>query len=399
MVSMESRRSWVVAFAALAVTTVGFGAPMTAVVALKPIAASLDVPRSIPALALSAAYMGSAIGGLLMGWVADRFGARRIGAFGLAMIVAGLLVSAQGSVAALLLGHGVLIGLLGIACLFAPLVTLVSRWFDRRRGTAVALVASGQYVAGVLWPSLLQWATERLGWQAAMDLYALLVVAVLPLCLLLRAAPAQMEPLRGDGRDGGAVLGLPPNVVQGLLAVAIFLCCIPMAMPQGHLVAFCTDIGLSAGQGAATMSLMLGIAFVSRQFWGWLSDRMGGLVALLAGSAVQAAAMAGFLLTRDEAGLLLAAMMFGVGFSGLVPAYIVTVRELFPNREAGWRVPIMLLAGQASMALGGWLAGAIYDGAGAYSAAFAVGVLFNLLNLVVLAGLLMRWRWAGLAPA
>jgi MFS family permease len=157
-----------------------------------------------------------------------------------------------------------------------------------------------------------------------------------------------------------------------------------MAMPQGHLVAFCTDVGLTPGTGAAMMSSMLGVAFVGRQFWGWLADRIGGLPTLLCGSATQAAALVGFLLTQDEAGLFAVSAVFGMGLSGMVPAYILAVRELFPDREASWRVPVVLLAGQGGMAVGGWMAGAIYDAAGAYAPAFAVGVVFNLLNLVVL---------------
>jgi MFS family permease len=376
--------------AALAVLTVAFGAPMVAVVALKPIAVSLDAPRSVPALAGSAAALGSALGGIGMGWVSERFGARRIAAFGLVMIAAGLVVSAQGGVAALLLGHGLLIGLLGLACLFAPLVTLVSRWFDRRRGTALALVASGPYLAGVLWPTLMEWGIERLGWQRTMEVYGLCaVLAMLPACLLLRAAPAPVVDVRAV-RSGALVLGLRPNVAQAAIAAAIFLCCIPMAMPQGHLVAFCSDLGLSPGRGAAMMSVMLGVAFVTRQFWGWLGDRIGGLPTVLVGSSIQAASIVGFLGTQDEAGLFAVSAAFGLGFSGLVPAYVLSIRDLFPNREAGWRVPILLLAGQSGMAAGSWLAGALYDWSGTYAAAFVTGAVFNLANLVLLGVLLGR---------
>ena len=406
MESIESRMSWVVVGAALAVLTVAFGAPMVAVVGLKPIAAGLEAPRSVPALAGSAAYMGSGLGGILMGWVADRFGVRRTAAFGLVMIGVGLQVSASGGAAALLLGHGVLVGFLGLGCLFAPLVTLVSRWFDRRRGTALALVASGQYTSGVLWPGLLTWGVEEWGWQRTMMAYGVMVVAaMLPVCLLLRRAPAQSAASLAQGPQAGApVLGWPGWVVQVGIAAAIFLCCIPMAMPQGHLVAFCSDLGFPAARGAGMMSVMLGVAFVGRQFWGWLADRIGGLPTVLAGSTVQAAGLLGFLLTQDEAGLFAASAVFGMGLSGMVPAYVLAVRALFPDREAAWRVPIVLLAGQGGMAVGSWMAGAIYDAAGFYAPAFGVGLAFNLVNLVVVGVLAGRrparpGRVAGLVGA
>lgn len=390
--TIECRTSWVVVAASLTILTIAFGAPMVAVVALKSIAAGLDLPRSVPALAGSAAYMGSGLGGILMGWVADRVGARRTAAFGLVMIALGLQVSASGSAAALLLGHGVLVGFLGLGCLFAPLVTLVSRWFDRRRGTALALVASGQYTAGVLWPALLTWSIARFGWQTTMMAYGILAVAcTLPLCLLLRQPPAQSAAAIARGPQAGArVLGWPGWVVQAGIAAAIFLCCIPMAMPQGHLVALCSDLGFAPAQGAVMLSVMLGVAFAGRQFWGWLADRIGGLPTVIAGSAMQAAGILGFMLTQDEAGLFLASAVFGVGFSGLVPAYILALRDLFPDREAAWRVPVVLLAGQGGMAVGSWMAGAIYDAAGFYAPAFGLGLAFNLLNLVLVGVLAAR---------
>ena len=257
------------------------------------------------------------------------------------------------------MGQGVLVGFLGLGCLFAPLVTLVSRWFDRRRGTALALVASGQYTSGILWPGLLTWGIEHWGWRQTMMAYGVVVVvAMLPVCLLLRPAPVQSAAAIALGPQAGVpVLGLPGWVVQWGIAAAIFLCCVPMAMPQGHVVALCSDLGFTAGQGAGMLSLMLGVAFVGRQFWGWLADRIGGLPTVVAGSTMQAAGLLGFLLTQDEAGLFAASAVFGMGLSGMVPAYVLAVRALFPDREAAWRVPVVLLAGQGGMAVGSWMAG------------------------------------------
>jgi MFS family permease len=195
--------------------------------------------------------------------------------------------------------------------------------------------------------------------------------------------------LPGAARSGW-VLGLRPRVVQGFLCLAGFLCCVPMAMPQGHLVAFCSDLGIPAAHGATMLSLLLGCAFLSRQFWGLVTDRIGGLRTVLAGSLWQVVAMIGFLLTQDEAGLFAVAAIFGLGFGGIIPAYVVAIRELFPAAEAAWRVPTLLMFSGSGMAAGGWLAGLIYDYAGFYAAAFAVGIVFNLAHLVVIAPLVWR---------
>ena len=177
---------------------------------------------------------------------------------------------------------------------------------------------------------------------------------------------------------------------MALLAAAAFMCCVPMAMPQGHLVALCTDLGIAPSHGAAMLSVLLTCAFFSRLFWGRVADRIGGLRTVLAGSVCQIVAMVGFLLTHSEAGLFAVATFFGLGFSGMVPAYVLAVRELFPAAEAAWRVPTLLLFSGSGMAAGGWLAGLLYDRFGFYGAAFAVGLAFNLANLCVIGALVLR---------
>ena len=277
--SIETRASWVVAWTALAVYTVSFGAPVITVVALKPIAAELGDARSVPALACSLAWFGAALGGIPMGRMAERFGIRRVVMFGALMVAAGLAISTSGGPAALYIGHGLFIGLLGNACINAPLYVYVARWFDRRRGSAVALISSGQYLAGTVWPVFFTRGIEALGWRGMMLGYAVFVVAViLPAALaIFRPPPDAGAPAAATGpARGGAVLGLRPNLVMSLLCFAGLMCCVPMAMPQGHLVAFCTDLGITPAHGAAMLSLLLGCAFVSRQFWGLVTDRIGG---------------------------------------------------------------------------------------------------------------------------
>jgi MFS family permease len=277
-------------------------------------------------------------------------------------------------------------------------MTYVSLWFDRRRGAALALVSSGQYVAGALWPALFERAVvAAFGWQRTMLGFGMLVAAVaVPLAALALRPPPLPPPTSAGiaiGSPAGAlVLRLPPDLALALLALASFLCCIPMAMPAAHLVAFCGDLGIAASRGALMLSLLLATAFVARQFWGWISDRIGGLNTLLAGSVAQTLGMAGFLLTQDEAGLFFVAAAYGLGFSGLVPAYVLTVRELFPAQEAAWRVPSLLFLSFCGMAAGAWLAGLLYDRFGNYAVAWEAGIACNLANLALLGLLAMRQR-------
>ncbi len=393
--SVETRASWVVALTALGIYTVSFGAPVITVVALKPIAAEFGGARSVPALAFALAWLGWAVGGVAMGWAAERIGVRWTVMFGAVMIGLGLVISSLGGKAALYVGHGLFIGLIGNAGINAPLYVYVARWFDRRRGIAIALISSGTYLAGTIWPVLFDRGIASLGWRHTMLIYAVFEIAVILPVAALVFGPAPdsggASVAAGPAR-GMPVLGLQPRTVQILLCVAGFLCCVPMAMPQGHLVAFCSDLGLPAAHGAAMLSLLLGCAFFSRVGWGFVADRIGGLRTVLAGSVCQITAMTGFLLTQDEAGLFAVAAIFGLGFSGIIPAYVVAIRELFPVAEASWRIPTLLLFSGSGMAAGGWLAGAIYDFAGFYGAAFVTGIAFNLVHIAIIGSLVLRRR-------
>jgi MFS family permease len=394
--SIESRASWMAAWLTLAILSISYGAPLLVVVGLKPIETTMGTERSVIALAGALVWVGTGLGGILMGWLADRIGIRSTVLIGAAMTAGGLALSATGSVWALYVGHGLLIGLLGNGAIYAPLVVYVSRWFDRRRGSALALISSGQYIAGVVWPAVFERGIALYGWPLTMLAYsALVIVVIVPLTLACLRPSPEAHPLHAratDPRVGTPVLGMPPNQVLTLICVASFFCCIPMAIPNGHLVAFCTDLGIQPAQGAEMLSVLLACAFLSRQFWGMLADRIGGLRAVMAGSACQALATAAFLLTQNEAGLFAVSAVFGLGFSGIIPSYVVAIRELFPASEASWRIPTFFFLAMSGMAFGSWLAGALYDRFGFYAPAFGVGVLFNLANLVVIGFLVARQR-------
>jgi MFS family permease len=395
--SIETRDSWVVASVALVVMMMAFGAAWITAVALKDIAAEVDGTRSVPALASALAWLGSGTGGIIMGRVADRIGARWTVLFGSLMIGLGLAISTLGPPWPLWLGHGLFIGLIGLGGINAPLYIYVSHWFDRRRGSALALISSGSYFAGAMWPPVFERAIAGFGWRQTMLWYAIAeIVVIVPLAAIYFRRPPELShpaTVAGTGAGQARLLGMPPNLVFAMMCGAAVLCCIPMAMPQSHLVAFCSDLGISRSMGALMLSVLLGTAFLSRQIWGVISDRIGGLATVLIGSAWQAASMVGFLLTQNEAGLFTVAAAFGLGFSGIIPAYVLAVRELFPVSEASWRIPTLLLCSGSGMAAGGWLAGLLYDHFGYYAPAFAAGIGANVLNLLVIGVLVARQRY------
>lgn len=392
---LDSRTAWVAAWAALAAMTIAYGAPLIVIVGMKPIAAELDTTRSGLAAAGSFTYLGAAFGGIVAGWLAGKLGVRRIVLFGAAMVAAGLVLSSLGSLLPLYAGHGILMGLLGTSCMFSPLLTYVSRWFDRRRGSAVALISSGQSIAGALWPPLIQLGLDTIGWRQTMMLYAafaLLAVGAIALAFL-RPPPEQPQAAARATTAGSGhamTLGLHPNLLMALLMLAVFTCCMPMAMPMQHVVAYCGDLGFASQYGAAMLSVLLGSAFLARQFWGWLSDRIGGFQTLVWSSLAQATALTGFLLTRDMAALFAVSAAFGLGFAGLLPAYVIAIRECYPVQEANWRIPTVMFAGFLGMAGGGWAAGLIFDAYADYFPAFAAGVAFNLANLAIVLFLVRR---------
>jgi MFS family permease len=346
-------------------------------------------------------WIGSGFGGILMGRIAERIGIRWTAICGAVMIAAGLAVSTLGPSWPLYVGHGLFIGLIGLGGINAPSYVYVSRWFDRRRGSALALISSGAYLAGAMWPPIFERAIANYGWRDTMLYYAafqfLLIVPAAAIVLRMppdvphHATPANAAQVQKS------VMGWPPNFVFALQMCAIFTCCVPMSMPQGHLVAFCSDLGIKPAHGAAMVSVLLGTAFVSRQIWGAISDRIGGLYTMLAGSALQMLGIAAFMATQDEVGLFTVAALFGFGFSGLVPANILASRELFPVGDAYWRMPTLLLCSGWGMAAGGWLAGILYDYFGYYAPAFAAGLGVNVVNFMIIS--MLALRRSRLAPA
>jgi MFS family permease len=392
--SVETSQSWRVAFTALVVLMMVFGCAWITTVALKDIAAESGGARAIPAFASAAAWLCAGAGGIVMGRVAEKVGTRWTVMLGSVSVSCGLALSTLGLPWPLWIGHGLFLGFFGIGSINAPLYVYISRWFDKRRGSALALISSGSYLAGALWPPIFERVIEQYGWRDCMLIFAVLQMLVaIPLAFFMFKSPPDLpEPVVPHGSKNAKlqVFGWNANVVFAMLCVASVLCCITMSMPQQHLVAFCTDLGFTRTFGALALSVLLGTAFISRQVWGALTDRFGGLNAVLIGAAWQAAALAAFLAATDEAGLITVAGVFGLGFSGIIPAYVVALREHYPAGQAYWRIPTLLMFTAIGMGGGGWIAGILYDHFGYYAPAFITGVGASVLNVLIIGTLVMR---------
>jgi MFS family permease len=391
--------------AALLLMTIGGAGMYGVVVALPPVQAEFGVARGDASLPYTLTMVGFGVGGILMGRLADRFGVIvpvLIGAAGLG--VGFIAAGSAPSLLAFALAQGLLVGLLGCSATFAPLVADIALWFNRHRGIAVAICISGNYLAGAVWPPILQHFFDVAGWRSTyIGLGVFCLATIVPLSVLLRRRPPLPGPMAATSGAPVSVerpLGLSPNALLGLLAIAGVACCVAMSMPQVHIVAYCGDLGYGAQRGAEMLSVMLGFGIVSRLASGWISDRIGGLRTLLLGSVLQGIALALFLPFDGLVSLYVVSALFGLFQGGLVPAYAIIVREYFAPAQAGVRTGIVLMATLLGMALGGWLSGAIFDLTGSYRAAFVNGIAWNLVNLSIVFWLLRRARPRGaLAPA
>jgi len=333
-------------------------------------------------------------GGILMGRLSDRFGILGPVAGGAISLGLGYVAASQAtSLWQFVLAQGLLVGVAGSAT-FAPLIADTSLWFTRHRGMAVAIISSGSYVAGTVWPPVVQYFIQSAGWRRAyLGIAAFCVATMLPLALALR----RRSPLTETTSETLPIvsrsprpLGMSPAALQTVLIIAGLSCCVAMSMPQVHIVAYSGDLGHGVARGAQMLSLMLGFGVVSRLVSGWICDRIGGRRTLLLGSSLQALALALFLPFDGLASLYILSALFGLFQGGIVPAYAVIIREFFPPEEAGVRVATVLMATVFGMALGGWMSGVVFDMTGSYQTAFLNGILWNLLNIGIAVGLLRR---------
>ncbi len=382
-------------FITLLLMTLGGSSMYVVSVVLPEVQKEFDVSRADASLPYTLMMLGFGAGGLAMGKLADKWGvhvALWIGAVGVGsgFILAGM----ASNIWLFALAHGLLMGLLGSSSTFAPLLADTSLWWDKRRGIAVAVCASGNYLAGSIWPALAQQGVETLGWRETYIWIGIVCgLGMLALSFLMKQRPPTMvvaAPGSVQSMASERPFGLPVNTAHALLCVAGVACCVAMAMPQVHIVAYCTDLGFGAARGSEMLSLMLACGIVSRLISGAICDRIGGLKTLALGSLLQGVALLLFLPFDGMVSLYVISALFGLFQGGIVPAYAIIVREYFPAKRVGVLVGAVIMATMIGMALGGWMSGKVFDLTGSYHAAFVNGVLWNALNLSI--ALFLLWR-------
>jgi MFS family permease len=399
---VDSTYAWTRLVLALILSTIGGVGMWSVVVALPAVQAEFGVARADASLPYTLTMLGFGAGGIMLGRMCDRFGIMPPVIIGIVCLALGYAAAASASTLwQYSLAHGLLIGF-GSSATFSPLLADTSHWFTRRRGIAVAIIASGNYLAGTLWPPVVQHFIETSGWrQTFSGISIFCVVTMLPLVLTLhRRAPTQPAAESTNARATARrsrPLGLSPQALQNVLIVAGVCCCVAMSMPQVHLVAYCGDLGYGAARGAQMLSLLLGCGIISRLIFGWISDHIGGLRTLLIASSMQGFALLLFLPFDGLVSLYVISALFGLFQGGVVPSYAIIIREYFSAREAGARIGIVITATLVGMALGGWMSGVVFDLTGSYKMAFINGIAWNVVNMAIALMLLGRSKKQGRA--
>jgi MFS family permease len=392
---IDGRPAWARLALAVLIATLGGVGMWSVPVSLPAVQAEFGIARAAASLPFTLTMVGFAFGGIALGRLADWRGVTlplAIGAtaLGLGYIAAGL----APSLPAFALAQGALVGF-GSAASFGPLIADISHWFERRRGIAVAICAAGNYVAGTVWPPIIQHFIEAAGWRAThIGIGIFCAATMLPLAWFMRRRPPGHAAAQEPGLPAFVPpdIGLSPRALQVLLCIAGVACCVAMAMPQVHIVAYCGDLGYGAGRGAEMLSLMLACGIVSRVGSGFIADRIGGLATLLLGSVLQGLALLLYLFFDGLTSLYVISGLFGLFQGGIVPSYAIIVRAHFAPSEAGARLGLVLMATLGGMALGGWMSGLVFDLTGSYRVAFLNGLAWNLLNGMIVVWLLMRRR-------
>ena len=390
----DSRYSWTRLGLTLFVATV-INAGMWVIIVIMPaIEAEYGGTRAMASLPYTLTMVGFALGNYVIGRAVDHFGITAslivaatmtaIG-FGLATLSSSLLVL---SFTQFLVGFASAVG-------FGPLIADISHWFVRRRGIAVAIAASGNYLSGAIWPILLAEVLAESGWRAVyIVMAAVTLVAVIPLAFALRRRLPQEVQTAAQNTSlvNAKTVGLSPRALQYLLGFAGIGCCVAMSMPQVHIVAYCVDLGFGPAVGAQMLSLMLLCGVASRIISGLVADLLGGVRTLLIGSCLQCLALFLYLPSGGMVSLYVVSLVFGLSQGGIVPSYALVVREYMPAKEAGARVGFVLMATILGMALGAWLSGVTYDLSGSYTLAFVNGIIWNCANIVIITWLISRSR-------
>ncbi len=390
---IDSPYAWFRLGICMLISTIGGVGMWSVVVSLPAVQADFGIARGAASVPFTLTMIGFGVGGVLMGRISDKIGiVIPVAIGGLSLAIGYAAAAFTHDVWTFGIPYALFAGMLGTGASFAPLMADISHWFEKRRGLAVSLCASGNYLSGAIWPTVVEHLIRDYGWRHTYIGIGLFCAAtMIPLALLLRApAPVHKIGIVAAPSGNMGTMGLSPKMLQTLLAVAGLACCVAMSMPQVHIVAYCGDLGYGVARGAEMLALMLGCGIISRIASGFVADRIGGMKTMLIGSVMQMTALSLYLTMNGLASLYVISALFGLFQGGLVPSYAIVIRECFPAKEAGTRVGVVMMMTLLGMALGGWMSGVIFDATGSYRAAFANGVVWNAANAAIVLFLLVR---------
>jgi MFS family permease len=389
---VDSPYAWRLAFVSMFCIGLGGGAIYLPVIGLKEIAAEFGDRRAVPSFAYMLGFFSMGVGGVFMGWLADRTSPRvPLLIAGVSILAGGWLASSGGELA-LFVGYAIPLGFLGNAATFTPAMNNVQGWFDKRRSTAVSIISVGPAVSGFLWPQVYRWLLPSVGWRETLVIYGVIAGVLLFACAFyVRPSPLARSKARRAAEDL-AGLPMPSKAIMAILSAAAFCCCAAMAVPFVHMVAFCGDLGISPARGSEAISLILLTAVAATFAMGRLSDHIGPLKVSLLCSAIQLVSLTGYLFVQTLAGIYTLSLIHGIPYIAIVQGYALVLRKLYGPGIAGWRLGVVMLFAMAGMAAGGWMGGAIFDATLSYRAAFQASLLFNLLNLMLLGTLFVGQR-------
>ncbi|MBX9942860.1 MAG: MFS transporter [Reyranella sp.] len=389
---VDSPYAWRLAFVSMFCIALGGGAIYLPVVALKEIAAEFGDRRAVPSFAYMVGFFSMGVGGVFMGWLADRTSPRVPLMIAGVSIVAGGWLASNGGILALYAGYAIPLGFLGNAATFTPAMNNIQGWFDRRRSTAVSIISVGPALSGFVWPQIYRWLVPEVGWRETLVIYGVTAGALLFFCAFyVRPSPVARSKVARPAEDHSA-LPMPSPALMVLLSAAGFCCCTAMAVPFVHMVAFCGDLGFSSARGSEAISLILLTAVAATFAMGRLSDYIGPIRVSLLCALIQIASLLGFVFVESLSGIYTLSVIHGIPYIAIVQGYALILRYLYGPTIGGWRLGMVMLFAMAGMAVGGWLGGAIFDATLSYRSAFQAALAFNLLNLMLLGALYMAQR-------
>ena len=381
---VDSPYAWRLAFISMFCIMLGGGAIYLPVVALKEIAAEFGDRRAVPSMAYMLGFFAMGVGGVFMGWLADRTSPRVPLLVAGVSILAGGWLASSGGVLTLYAGYAIPLGFLGNAATFTPAMNNIQGWFERRRSTAVSIISVGPAVSGFVWPQIYRWLLPQVGWRETLVIYGVAAGVLLFLCAFyVRASPMARSKAARPVEDHSG-LPMPSRSIMVLLSAAGFCCCAAMAVPFVHMVAFCGDLGFSAARGSEAIALILLTAVAATFAMGRLADYIGPIKVSLLCAFIQIASLIGFSFVESIAGIYTLSVLHGIPYIAIVQGYALILRHLYGPTIAGWRLGVVMLFAMAGMAVGGWLGGAIFDATLSYRPAFQAALAFNLLNVMLL---------------